>query len=472
MTSRKTTALLTLFVGLISFSFIFVQPVASLTEEEDNQFRHHINTGNRHLAKRLYKDAIYEYEQALKIDPTSRLAKDNLALVHTNWGTEMFNRRKFGEARQHWEIALKINPNNPIARENLRTLDIHIRNAQARERHRQRMMEEYGDEEDEDDEEDYDEPPYPDARQRRRDIEQRRKAKSEHEQSDKEKTGEKEKDEKKKAEAKAKQKKPPAVVIIKKGNSQKSSNDPAISDLTLILGSDPKDNNQSNENSSTSKTPLVQSESESQSTSTNSKSSGDPFATGAHQKESTQSPNQNSKNNTNIDTMIQNSIETLENSRSQTTQPESTGNDKPVKKPVYSLNNYPGKNADDGQINKKSRKNFQVVEEKEQQLQQQQSRQPSQHKHQQLQQQQQQQQPTQQSKEPVVQKEIERPSGKKSKLTLFEKLTKLEKMVFGKTREKEPIIKRLEQLEKDTLGAKQSGPVKKRIEKLTKTYGI
>jgi len=51
-------------------------------------------------------------------------------------------------------------------------------------------------------------------------------------------------------------------------------------------------------------------------------------------------------------------------------------------------------------------------------------------------------------------------------------LSQLEEQVFGKKRENLPILKRLEQLEIDTMGKKKSGNVKTRLKNLTKTYGL
>ena len=63
-------------------------PTCALTQAEDNEMRSHIHAGNHYLARRLYDEAINEYEAALKIDPDSRIAKDNIALVHNNKGTD------------------------------------------------------------------------------------------------------------------------------------------------------------------------------------------------------------------------------------------------------------------------------------------------------------------------------------------------------------------------------------------------
>lgn len=51
-------------------------------------------------------------------------------------------------------------------------------------------------------------------------------------------------------------------------------------------------------------------------------------------------------------------------------------------------------------------------------------------------------------------------------------LSQLEEQVFGKKRENLPILKRLEQLEIDTMGKKKSGNVKTRLKNLTRTYGL
>ncbi|MBI1268965.1 tetratricopeptide repeat protein [bacterium] len=102
-------------------------PTCALTQAEDNQLRSHINAGNHYLARRLYDEAINEYEAALKIDPECRIAKDNIALVHNNKGTDYFSRRLYQEAQKEWQTALSLNPNDAIARRNLQVLAVHMR---------------------------------------------------------------------------------------------------------------------------------------------------------------------------------------------------------------------------------------------------------------------------------------------------------------------------------------------------------
>ncbi|HMP50497.1 MAG TPA: tetratricopeptide repeat protein [Candidatus Melainabacteria bacterium] len=102
-------------------------PTCALTQAEDNEMRSHINAGNHYLARRLYDEAINEYEAALKIDPECRIAKDNIALVHNNKGTDYFSRRLYQEAQKEWQTALSLNPNDAIARRNLQVLAVHMR---------------------------------------------------------------------------------------------------------------------------------------------------------------------------------------------------------------------------------------------------------------------------------------------------------------------------------------------------------
>jgi Tetratricopeptide repeat len=74
------------------------------------------------MGRSAWDQAIDEYEAALDVDPGSIVAKDNLVLVHNNWGISLFRQHKFEEAKAEWEEALKMNPYDRNAKQNLAVL--------------------------------------------------------------------------------------------------------------------------------------------------------------------------------------------------------------------------------------------------------------------------------------------------------------------------------------------------------------
>ncbi|MGD9683245.1 MAG: tetratricopeptide repeat protein [Candidatus Obscuribacterales bacterium] len=89
--------------------------------------------------------------------------------------------------------------------------------------------------------------------------------------------------------------------------------------------------------------------------------------------------------------------------------------------------------------------------------------------------------PTRSAPPPETTPEVESNKSEKSENTdnadnadssVEDTLSQLEEQILGKKRENLPILKRLEQLEIDTMGKKKSGNVKTRLKNLMKTYGL
>ena len=59
----------------------------------------------------LWREAIYRWEQAAKIDPSYSAAYNNLAVAYEHEG-------RFDKARQSYEKALELDPNNQMIRQN------------------------------------------------------------------------------------------------------------------------------------------------------------------------------------------------------------------------------------------------------------------------------------------------------------------------------------------------------------------
>ena len=84
--------------------------------------RDHINRGNAFLSRHAYDEAIKEYEEALKLEPTNSIAKGNIVLAHNNWGINLVNRKQYKEAMEQWQICLTLSPGYRDAQRNISLL--------------------------------------------------------------------------------------------------------------------------------------------------------------------------------------------------------------------------------------------------------------------------------------------------------------------------------------------------------------
>ena len=71
----------------------------------------HVEFGITVASKGLWREAIYRWEQATKIDPSYSAAYNNLAVAYEHEG-------RFDKARQSYEKALELDPNNQMIRQN------------------------------------------------------------------------------------------------------------------------------------------------------------------------------------------------------------------------------------------------------------------------------------------------------------------------------------------------------------------
>lgn len=85
--------------------------------------RDHINRGNALLARKQFQEAISEYEAVLQIQPDYPIAKSNIALTHNNWGILLYSQHKYAEAKEQWETALKLNPRDGHVVRNLKIVE-------------------------------------------------------------------------------------------------------------------------------------------------------------------------------------------------------------------------------------------------------------------------------------------------------------------------------------------------------------
>ncbi len=99
-------------------------PQASCQTSKLNQMqaRDLVNKGNTCLSRRLFQEALDEYQKAIDLDPSNAAARNNIVLTHLNWGAVYFGLNKFDEAMQEWETVLKLDPYNQNAKHNINVL--------------------------------------------------------------------------------------------------------------------------------------------------------------------------------------------------------------------------------------------------------------------------------------------------------------------------------------------------------------
>lgn len=119
-----------IFTALLPVSVVcvaYLQPVDAMDAQQAAEYREHVNRGNMLLSRRLFDQAIAEYEAAEQIDPSSNVAQQNITLAHNNWGIYLYSQRKYQEAKTHWDEALKLSPNDANVKRNLKILDIQLK---------------------------------------------------------------------------------------------------------------------------------------------------------------------------------------------------------------------------------------------------------------------------------------------------------------------------------------------------------
>lgn len=119
-----------IFSALLPVSIVcvaYLQPVDAMDAQQAAEYREHVNRGNMLLGRRLFDQAIAEYEAAEQIDPSSNVAQQNMTLAHNNWGIYLYSQRKYPEAKTHWDEALKLSPNDANVKRNLKILDIQLK---------------------------------------------------------------------------------------------------------------------------------------------------------------------------------------------------------------------------------------------------------------------------------------------------------------------------------------------------------
>lgn len=101
MTARVSLAALLLVVSV---------PFPAWADARDDAKRH-VEFGIQVARKDLWREAIYRWEQATRIDPSYAAAYNNLAVGYEQQGN-------FDKARQAYERALELDPDNQLVRQN------------------------------------------------------------------------------------------------------------------------------------------------------------------------------------------------------------------------------------------------------------------------------------------------------------------------------------------------------------------
>jgi Tfp pilus assembly protein PilF len=83
----------------------------ALGKDARNEARKHVEFGITVAQKGLWREAIYRWEQAAKIDPNYPAAFNNLAVAYEHEG-------QFEKARKAYERALELEPDNQLIRQN------------------------------------------------------------------------------------------------------------------------------------------------------------------------------------------------------------------------------------------------------------------------------------------------------------------------------------------------------------------
>lgn len=115
----KTTKSILLWVCVIA---VLLLGLINTANAEIPGVRDHINRGNMFLSRHAYEEAIKEYDEALKLEPTNSIAKGNIVLAHNNWGINLVNRKQYKEAMEQWQTCLNLSPGYKDALRNISLL--------------------------------------------------------------------------------------------------------------------------------------------------------------------------------------------------------------------------------------------------------------------------------------------------------------------------------------------------------------
>jgi Tfp pilus assembly protein PilF len=96
---------------LVAALFVASAAVPAAAADAREQARKHVEFGISVAQKGLWREAIYRWEQAVKIDPAYAAAYNDLAIAYEHEGN-------FDKARQSYDKALQLEPDNQLIRQN------------------------------------------------------------------------------------------------------------------------------------------------------------------------------------------------------------------------------------------------------------------------------------------------------------------------------------------------------------------
>ena len=92
-------------------ALLLASAVAPLAADARDDAKKHVEFGIQVAQRGLWREAIFRWERAAKIDPTYAAAYNNLAIAYEHEG-------ELDKARAAYEKALEIEPNNALIKQN------------------------------------------------------------------------------------------------------------------------------------------------------------------------------------------------------------------------------------------------------------------------------------------------------------------------------------------------------------------
>ena len=97
---------------LVAALLLLVSAAPALADDDARETaKKHVEFGISVAQKGLWREAIYRWDQATKIDPSYSAAFNNLAVAYEHEG-------QFDKARKAYERALELDPENQMVRQN------------------------------------------------------------------------------------------------------------------------------------------------------------------------------------------------------------------------------------------------------------------------------------------------------------------------------------------------------------------
>jgi Tfp pilus assembly protein PilF len=96
---------------LVAALLVVSASAPALAKGAKEEAKKHVEFGVTVAQKGLWREAIYRWEQAAKIDPNYPAAFNNLAVAYEHQG-------QFDKARKAYERALELQPDNQLIRQN------------------------------------------------------------------------------------------------------------------------------------------------------------------------------------------------------------------------------------------------------------------------------------------------------------------------------------------------------------------